>query len=159
MKLISYVVIGIMVVMSGPIYAQDAKAFDQAAGAVNAGLLDPSRFSIHNSLSFGMASSSGSSLKSQSIYGTMMQYKFVQPVTLNLNFGLPIFSTANSAANLNGANLSSAQYFSAMPLEASLLWQPKDNLLFRFSFARQPNADPLQPFMPFWANNRLLEFR
>ena len=138
------------------LYAQDAGSYNTSGTSATSGLLDPARFSIHNSVSFGMASFSGeSSLKSQGLYSTMMQYKFVQPVTLNLNFSLPIYSSFNSAANLSPNNISSAQYFANMPLSASLSWQPKDNLLLRFSVVRQP-ADYQQSLMPFW--NRDLMF-
>jgi len=65
------------------------------------GLLDPSRLTINHSISFGASAGGGySGLKSQSIYTTMLTYKFSQPVTLNLNFGLPIYSSYYSGHNL-----------------------------------------------------------
>lgn len=101
------------------------------------GFLDPSHFTINNSISFGMASSSGNSdLKSQSLYSTMLQYKFTAPVTVNINVGLPIHSTISSAQNLNQGNLQSMEYFKNMPLSASIAWQPTQNMLFQINFER-----------------------
>ncbi len=100
------------------------------------GLLDPSHFSMHNSVSLGMASSGSSGLKSQSLYSTMLQYKFHAPVTVNLNFGLPIHSTISSAQNLNVNNLQSMEYFKNMPISASFSWQPTEKMLFQFNFER-----------------------
>lgn len=106
------------------------------------GFLDPSRLTVHNSLSFGMLSSVGTSgLKSQSLYTTMMQYKFTAPVTLNVNFGLPIHSTLSSAQNLSSSNLQSIEYFKNMPLDVSLAWQPSPNMLMQFSIVKYaPNS-------------------
>jgi len=157
MVLVTAVIVAVVAVNAS---AQDAAAYDQKSVSTT-GLLDPSRFSVHNSVSFGAASFGGSSsLKSQSLYSTMMQYKFVPPVTLNLNFALPIYSSFNSAANLNGTNISSAQYFSTMPFEASLAWQPKDNLLLRLSFIRQPGDYQQSILMnPFWNRDLLFNYR
>jgi hypothetical protein len=103
------------------------------------GLFDPSRFSIHNSLSFGAMSSTGNSgLQSQSLYTTMMRYQFAAPVTLNLNFGLPIHSTITSAQNLTSGNLQSLDYFKSMPIEMSLSWQPTQNTLLQLNFIKAP---------------------
>ena len=157
-SLILAMAMGFLACVSG-IYAQDAAAFDQKSTSP-AGLLDPSRFSIHNAVSFGMASSSfSSSLKSQGVYSTMLQYKFVPPVTLNLNFALPIYSSFNSAANLNAATMSSAQYFSNMPFEASLSWQPKENLFFRLSVVRQTQDYSQSLLRPFWNRDLLFDYR
>jgi hypothetical protein len=84
-----------------------------------------------------MSSGSGSGLQSQSLYMTMMQYQFSKPVTLNLNFGLPIHSTYNDANNLSRENIQSADYFKNMPFNASLTWQPSDNFSMRFTVARE----------------------
>lgn len=118
-------------------------AFSQSEDAYGSGdsqgkgFLDPSRLTVHNSLSFGMLSGAGESgLKSQSLYTTMMQYKFTAPVTLNLNFGLPIHSTLSSAQNLSSANLQSMEYFKNMPLDVSLSWQPNPNMLMQFSIVK-----------------------
>lgn len=106
------------------------------------GLLDPSHFSMHNSISLGMASSGSSGLKSQSLYSTMLQYKFNAPVTVNLNFGLPIHSTFSSAQNFNVDNLQSMEYFKNMPLSASFSWQPTEKMLFQFNFERNTYNNP-----------------
>ncbi len=80
-----------------------------------------------------MSGSGASGLKSQSLYSTMMQYRFNAPVTLNLNFGLPIHSTFSPSRNLSAGNLQSLDYFKSMPIEMSLYWQPSKNTLFQLS--------------------------
>ena len=103
------------------------------------GLLDPSRLTIHNSVSFGAMSGAGSNgLQSQSLYTTMMRYQFAAPVTLNLNFGLPIHSTFSSGQNLTSDNLQSLDYFKSMPIEMSLQWQPTDNTMLQLHFIKAP---------------------
>ena len=103
------------------------------------GLLDPSRLSIRNSVSFGAMSGSGANgLQSQSMYTTMMRYQFAAPVTLNLNFGLPIHSTLSSAQNLTSGNLQSLDYFKSMPIEMSLSWQPTENTMLRLNIIKAP---------------------
>ena len=119
-------------------YQQDAKS--------GSSLLDPSRFTIHHSLSMGMSSSTVSNLQSQSLYSTMMQYQFAQPVTLNLNFGLPLFNTANQFQNLTTNNIKSADYFKNMPFDASLSWKPTQNMLMQLSIVRRPATDYLSNF-------------
>lgn len=115
---------------------KDAYETDNSAASKN-GLLDPSHFSVHNSIGFGMSSSSGSSnLQSQSLYSTMLQYRFNAPVTVSLNFGLPIHSTISSAQNLNSNNLQSMEYFKNMPLSASFTWQPTDKMIFQLNVER-----------------------
>jgi hypothetical protein len=105
--------------------------------STSASLFDPSRFTIRNSVSFGAMSSSGvNGLQSQSMYATMMQYKFAAPVTLNLNFALPIHSTFQQSSNFTPNNLQSLDYFRSMPFEASLSWQPTQNTLFQLSVAK-----------------------
>ena len=102
-----------------------------------AGLLDPSRFSVRHSMSFGAMSSTGQSgLQSQSLYTTMMRYQFAAPVTLNLNFGLPIHSTLTSAQNLTTNNLQSLDYFRSIPFEMSLSWQPTQNTLLQLNIVK-----------------------
>ncbi|MBN1761320.1 MAG: hypothetical protein JW863_23555 [Chitinispirillaceae bacterium] len=111
---------------------------EKKAGGL-AGLLDPSRFSIRHSVSFGAMSSTGvNGLQSQSLYTTMMRYQFAAPVTLNLNFGLPIHSTLSSAQNLNSSNLQSLDYFKSMPFEMSLSWQPSQNTLLQLNIVKAP---------------------
>lgn len=120
-------------------YSQNKDAFTTSDEKKGGGLFDPSRFSIHHSLSFGAMSSSGvSNLQSQSLYTTMMQYQFTAPVTLNLNFGLPIHSTLSSAENLTAGNLQSLDYFKSMPMEMSLSWQPTQNTLLQFNIVKAP---------------------
>ena len=116
--------------------AQTADAYEEQEGE-SKGLLDPSRFSVNHAASFGMSSSSNTSgLQSQSLYMTMMQYQFSKPVTLNLNFGLPIHSTYSSAHNLTPDNIKSADYLRSMPFSASLSWQPTDRLHMSLTVAR-----------------------
>jgi hypothetical protein len=117
---------------------QNAQSYKSTGDSLKGGLLDPSRFSINHSLSMGMASASGSSLQSQGLYSTLLTYKFSQPLTLNLNFGFPLFSTFSTSQNLSAQNLKSADYFKNMPIEASLSWKPADNLFFQLSFVRAP---------------------
>jgi hypothetical protein len=119
---------------------KDAYQQDNKTGS---GLLDPSRFTVHHSLSMGMSSSTMSSLQSQSLYSTMLQYQFAQPVTLNLNFGLPIYNTANQFQNLTTSNIKSADYFKNMPFDATLSWKPRDNMLLQFSVIRRTVNDYL----------------
>jgi hypothetical protein len=107
---------------------------------------------VHQSLSFGMLGSSTSDLKSQSLYGMMVQYRFAKPVTLNLNFGLPLYSTYSSDRNLTLDNLQSLDYFKSMPWDVSLDWQPKDNLLFRLTVARRSAEDCYSLGSPFHYN-------
>ena len=120
-------------------FSQSTDAFSTGDEKKSTSFLDPSRFSIHHSVSFGAMSSSGvKGLQSQSLYTTMMQYQFAAPVTLNLNFGLPIHSTVTSAQNLNTSNLQSLDYFRSMPLEMSLTWQPTRNTLLQFNIVKAP---------------------
>ena len=117
---------------------QNAQSYKSTGDSLKGGLLDPSRFSLHQSLSMGMATATGSSLQSQGLYSTMLTYKFSQPLTLNLNFGFPLFSTFSPRQNLSAQNLTSADYFKNMPIEASLAWKPTDNMFFQLSFIRAP---------------------
>jgi len=124
--------------------AQDKDAYQaegESAGA-RTSLLDPSRFSINHSLSFGAMSGSGfNSLQSQSLYSTMMQYRFAAPVTLNLNFGLPIHSTFSQSQNLTGSNIQSLDYFKSIPFEMSLNWKPTGNTNLQFTIAKYSWGD------------------
>jgi hypothetical protein len=120
-------------------FSQTKESFNQEGTKV--GLLDPSRFSIQHSLSFGMGTASGMSMQSQGLYSTLMTYKFSQPVTLHLNFGLPLYSTFSPSSNLNRENLTSLAYFKDMPIEASLSWQPTSNLFLQLNIVRNPQYD------------------
>lgn len=118
-------------------FGQSKDDYETNEGQAGTGLLDPSRLSIQHSLSFGMSSGSSiSDLKSQSLYSTMIQYHFSAPVTLNLNFGLPIFSTYSSAHNLTTSNLQSMEYFKSIPFDVSLTWKPSQNTMLRLSVMR-----------------------
>jgi hypothetical protein len=121
--------------------AQTQDAYDQGeeASKTTSGLLDPSRFTVSHSMSFGMASGGvSSSLQSQSFYSTMMQYKFTAPVTLNLNFAMPIHSTYAQQQNLTSNNLQSFDYFRTMPFDVSLSWKPSDRFQFNLSIIHNP---------------------
>lgn len=136
--------------------AQDESAFSDS-DQKNAGIFDPSKFSIQHSLSFGMASMSGvSNLKSQSLYSTMLQYKFTAPVTINLNFSLPIHSTFSSSQNFTPYNLSSFDYFKNVPFNFSLNWQPRPNLNFMINVSRFTESSYFwsDPFYGFNSFNR-----
>jgi hypothetical protein len=119
---------------------QDVQAYKNGPDSLNGGFLDPSRFSVHNAVSFGMASGSGTSLQSQGLYSTMLTYKFFQPITLNLKFGLPLFSTFAAGQNLNAQNLSSAQYFRNMPIDLTLAWKATDNMSFMLNIEHAPQG-------------------
>jgi hypothetical protein len=111
--------------------AQDQGAPSQSASTSLQGVATPSPLSISHSLSFGMASGMGSSsLQSESFYSTMMQYKFSGPVTLNLNFSLPIYSSFSPYQNLSAQNLQSMNYLKNIPFDVSLAWKPSDHLQF-----------------------------
>jgi hypothetical protein len=130
---------GVLVTLAvSTLFAQDKDAYSSSDNAKKSGLLlDPSRFTVQNSVSFGAMSSGGnSSLQSQSLYTTMMRYQFAAPVTLNLNFSLPIHSTFSSTQNLTSGNLQSLDYFKSVPFEMSLAWQPAKNMLLQFSIVK-----------------------
>jgi hypothetical protein len=122
------------------VFSQTKDAYDQSADKQE-GALDASKFSIHHSLSFGMGTSMGSSMQSQGLYSTMLTYSFSQPVTLNLNFGFPLFSSFSPYQNLTQQNLTSAQYFRNMPIDVSLSWKPSANMLFQLNVVRNPQYD------------------
>jgi hypothetical protein len=121
-------------------FGQDVQAYKYGPDSLKGGFLDPSRFSVHNSVSFGMASGSGASLQSQGLYSTMLTYKFSQPITLNLNFGLPLFSTFAAGQNLTAQNLSSAEYFRNMPIDLTLAWKATDNMSFMLNIEHAPQG-------------------
>lgn len=116
---------------------QTIESFESTDSETKKGLFDPSRFSINHSVSFGMSSSTQTKgLKSQSLYSSMMTYKFSQPLTLNLNFSLPIHSTYSPEFNLNQRNIESLEYFKSLPFDASIHWQPSENFSMSFSISR-----------------------
>lgn len=136
------------------IAAQNKEAYtntDQTSG-----LFDLSRLSVQHSLSFGMASTfNKSDLKSQSLYTTMLQYKFAAPVTVNLNFSLPIHSTFSSGQNFTPDNLSSFEYFKNVPFDFSINWQPTQNMRFLLNVSRLTGnsyypGDHFYGFYPFY---------
>ena len=149
MKL-SYACVGVALAVS-LLIAQTKDAFDNGGDkTADKGLLDPSRLSVSHSMSFGMLSGGGySSLQSQSFYSNMMQYKFTAPVTLNLNFSLPIYSTFSPYQNLTSQNMQSLNYFKSVPFDVSLCWKPSDNFQMNFSVANYPTygmyGDQLMP--------------
>ena len=136
----------------GCAFAQDKNSYNSSdSGGQKGGLIDLSKVSVHHSLNFGMGTSFGSPLQSQSVYNTMLTYQFSQPVTLNLNFGLPIYSTFSSAQNLTEKNISSADYFKSMPIDVSLSWKPSNNLFFQINVVRNPQYDLFSgPYSPFY---------
>jgi len=133
-------------VVAVPLFAQSVDAYDLGGGSgfgggdSATGLLDPSRLKVSHSMSFMAGGSSAADVKSQSIYSTMLQYKFNAPVVLSLNFNMPIHSTFNKYNNLTSDNLSSLDYFRNMPIDASVTWMPKENLMFRVSVIKMPET-------------------
>ncbi|MDR0331326.1 MAG: hypothetical protein LBH93_06420 [Chitinispirillales bacterium] len=128
-------------------FAQSESAYDPPGSAPGPnddlaapGLLDPSRFKVSHSMGFMAGGSRIADVKSQSVYSTMLQYKFNAPVVMSLNFDMPIHSTFNPYGNFTADNLASLDYFRNMPIDASIAWMPKENLLFRLSVIKQPEA-------------------
>ena len=118
---------------------QTAATPDQTPGVKGLGLTEPSPLSVHHSLSFGMSSGGGSSsLQSQSFYSTMLQYRFSAPVTLNLNFSLPLYSSYSPYQNLSTKNMQSLDYFKSVPFDVSLNWKPSDRFQFNFAVVNYP---------------------
>jgi hypothetical protein len=103
------------------------------------GVIDPSRLSVAHSMSFGAMSGSGSSsIQSQSFYSTLLQYRFAAPLTLNLNFSLPIHSTFSPRQNLTAQNMQSLDYFKNVPFDVSLSWKPSEQFRFNLSIVNYP---------------------
>lgn len=153
---VRYFIMFIATMMSVP-FAQDKDAYSTDNSKKNVLFLDPSRFSVQNSISFGaMSSGSTSDLQSQSLYTTMMRYQFVAPVTLNLNFSLPIHSTFSPMQNLSSNNLQSLDYFKSIPFEMSLAWQPTKNTMLQFSIVKQTANDYFSSgyYSP-WSSSRM----
>ena len=135
----------VLALAAAPLFAQSVDAYDLggsgfAGGDSSGGLLDPSRFKVSHAMSFMAGGSSVNDVKSQSLYSTMIQYKFNAPVVMSLNFNMPIHSTFNQYNNFTSDNLSSLDYFRNMPIDATIAWMPKQNLLFRLSVIKQPES-------------------
>jgi len=143
-RAVSAITLTLILAFASPLFAQSVDAYDlggsRFAGDSSGGLLDPSRFKVSHSMSFMAGGSGVNDVKSQSLYSTMIQYKFNAPVVLNLNFNMPIHSTFNKYSNFTSDNLSSLDYFRNMPIDASIAWMPTQNLLFRVSVIKQPEA-------------------
>jgi hypothetical protein len=127
---------------SSLLYAQSKDDFNTSTGsdtATHKGIFDKSKLTVSHMMSFGALSGGGySSLQSQSFYSTMMQYKFTAPVTLNLNFSLPIYSTMSPYQNLTSQNVQSLNYFKSVPFDVSLTWRPTQNMMINFSVVNYP---------------------
>jgi hypothetical protein len=132
-----------LAVFCAPVLSQTKADYGSSSGGDSSkvfGLFDRSRLSVSHSMSFGMLSGGGSSsIQSQSFYSTMLQYRFAAPVTLNLNFGLPIHSTFSPYQNLTGENMQSLNYFKNIPFDVSLTWQPSERFFFNFSIVNYPS--------------------
>lgn len=151
MKITNYlaVVISIIAGMSIVANAQTVEAYQDTKSKDGKSFFDPSKLTVNHSLAFGMSSSSQQSgLQSQSLYSTMLTYQFSQPLTLGLNFSLPIHSTYNSNLNLTPDNVQSLDYFKNLPFDAHLRWQPTENFAMQISIIRNTGTSPyyFQPF-------------
>jgi hypothetical protein len=127
--------------LCAPLFSQTKSDYgsSQSDSSKLFGLIDPSRLSVSRSMSFGMLSGGGSSsLQSQSFYSTMMQYRFAAPLTLNLNFSLPIHSTASPYQNLTSQNMQSLNYFKNIPFDVSLSWKPSEYFFLNISVVNHP---------------------
>jgi hypothetical protein len=123
-----------------PVFSQTKADYNQVSdSSKKSGLFDPSRLSVSHSMSFGMLSGASSSIQSQSFYSTMLQYRFAAPVTLNLNFSLPIHSTFSPYQNLTGQNMQSLNYFKNIPFDVSFSWKPSERFLLNFSVVNYPS--------------------
>lgn len=128
-------------------YAVAQTADDYGDNHQTASLLDPSRLTVQNSVSFGAAGSGSSSLKSQSLYSTMMQYQFSSPVTMNLNFSLPLHSTFSPSQNMTSENMQSLEYFKSMPWDVSLTWRPLQSMQMKLSVVHQTESQFQRQFL------------
>ncbi|MDR2593099.1 MAG: hypothetical protein LBC59_09925 [Chitinispirillales bacterium] len=131
--------------LAAPLFAQSVDAYDlggsySSRGDSSTGLFDPSRLKVSHAMSFMAGGSSVADVRSQSLYSTMIQYKFNAPVVMSLNFNMPIHSTFNRYNNFTTDNLSSLDYFRNMPIDASIAWMPTQNLMFRVSVIKQPES-------------------
>jgi hypothetical protein len=143
--IVTSAVMTIALATAAPLFAQSVDAYDlggsySGGGDSSVGLLDPSRLKVSHAMSFMAGGSRFADVKSQSVYSTMLQYKFNAPVVMSLNFNMPIHSTFNPYNNLTTDNLSSLDYFRNMPIDASIAWMPTQNMMFRVSLIKQPDA-------------------
>lgn len=144
------IIIGIVLIGLSSLFSQDKNAYNTTEGESN-GLLDPSRLKINHSLTFGAISGGNiSGLQSQSLYTTMLRYQFAAPVTLNLNFSLPIHSTFSHTQNFTSNNLQSLEYFKSIPFEVGLSWQPTKNTLIEFNIIKYPQNSFLSPYNSYY---------
>ncbi|MGA2506494.1 MAG: hypothetical protein ABSF80_03355 [Chitinispirillaceae bacterium] len=130
-----------LVLSVSPVFSQTKADYDQSSSdsSKTKGLFDPSHFTVSHSMNFGMLSGGGySSVQSQSFYSTMLQYRFAAPVTLNLNFSLPIYSTFSPYQNLTTQNMQSLNYFKNIPFDVSLSWKPSERFHFNLSIVNYP---------------------
>lgn len=129
-----------MTLSASLVFSQTKAAYDQNSDSSQSkGLFDPSRLTVSHSMSFGMLSGGGySSVQSQSFYSTMLQYRLAAPVTLNLNFSLPIHSTFSPYQNLTTQNMQSLNYFRNIPFDMSLSWKPSERFQFNLSVVNYP---------------------
>jgi len=144
-RAVSAITLALVLALAAPLFAQSVDAYDLggsrfSGGDSSATLLDPSRFKVSHAVSFMAGGSSTSDVKSQSLYSTMIQYKFNAPVVMSLNFNMPIHSTFNEYNNFTTENISSLDYFRNMPIDASIAWMPTQNLLFRLSVIKMPES-------------------
>jgi hypothetical protein len=130
----------VVTLLFSPLFSQTKADYgDSGDSSKTSGIVDPSRLSVSHSMSFGMMSGGGSSsLQSQSFYSTMMQYRFAAPLTLNLNFSLPIHSTFSPYQNLTSHNMQSLDYFKNIPFDVSLSWKPSERFFLNISVVNYP---------------------
>lgn len=144
-KLIKMVEISLLLILvtTATVFSQTAAAYDDGDSDKKLKLFDKERLNVNHSLSFGMSSSDATNgLMSQSLYTTMLKYQFSKPVTVKLNFGLPIHNTFDSQTSLNSENIKSADYFRNIPFDASITWQPTERLQMHISVMRDPTYGP-----------------
>jgi len=132
------------------VFAQTEQAYQSDEKAEGSSFFDPSRLKVNHATSFAMSTGGAMGPNSESLYSTMLEYNFVAPVTVRLNFSLPIHSTYSSSMNFTSQNLTSTEYFQSIPFDAQVLWQPRENVSVLFSFSRSQynGAAGTYPYMP-----------
>lgn len=110
------------------------------------GLQYPPGLFVQHSLSFSASSASGSGTQSEGMYSTMLTYQFKKPLTINLDFSLPLYSTFSHEQNLTAGNLFSEEYFNTIPIDISVDWHPSDQLFFQLNVVRNPPCDRFYGF-------------
>ncbi|MCL2220291.1 MAG: hypothetical protein FWC23_09190 [Chitinispirillia bacterium] len=146
--MIKRIAVALVLTAAVSLFAQSEGAYDIGSsgsspagdGPAYSGLLDPARFQVNHSMSFMAGGTRVADVKSQSVYSTMMHYRFNAPVVLSLNFDMPIHSTFNRYGNFTSDNLQSLDYFRNMPIDASITWMPSDNFMLRVSVIKQPES-------------------